>query len=153
MTMAHNTIASVLTFELQRQLPLDDFLVSHNQARVRLPSGTHYIPDVIVKPTSVMPAHDGETGVEAYPEPLPLVVEVWSPSTGGYDVETKLRDYQERGDGEIWRIDPRNRSLTTWVRQLDGSYVERKYTRGTVHLTSLPGVTVDLAELFRHARV
>ena len=100
-----------------------------------------------------MEPHWEDTGVEAYSEPLLLVIEVWSPPAEGYDLETRLRDYQDRGDGEIWRIDPRNRSLTTWVRQLDGSYVERKYARGTVHLTSLPGVTIDLLELFRRARV
>ena len=106
----------------------------------------------MVIPLGIMPAHADETGVEAYPEPLPLVVEIWSPSTGGYDVDTKLADYQQRGDAEIWRIDPRDRSLTSWVRQPDGSYVERRYTRGTVVPAALPGVSVELGELFRWAR-
>jgi hypothetical protein len=29
------------------------------------------------------------------------VVEVWSRSTGAYDVETKLQGYREHGDAEI----------------------------------------------------
>lgn len=153
MTNAHNRVASVLAFQLQRQLPLAAYQCATNQARLRIPNGTHYIPDAVVITAEAMEPHWEDTGVEAYSEPLPLVIEVWSPPAEGYDLETRLRDYQDRGDGEIWRIDPRNRSLTTWVRQLDGSYVERKYARGTVHLTSLPGVTVDLAALFRHARV
>jgi Uma2 family endonuclease len=44
--------------------------------------------------------------LELYVEPLPLVVEVWSPSTGQYDVDEKLPEYQRRGDLEIWRFHP-----------------------------------------------
>ena len=153
MTMAHNTIARIVTHLIQPQLALDDYEVAPNQARLRLPAGNHYVPDVVVIPTSVKPAHKDETGVETYPEPMPLIVEVWSPSTGSYDVETKLRDYQERGDAEIWRIDARDRSITSWVRQSDGSYAERRYTRGAIRLAGLPGVTLDVAELFRRAGV
>ena len=57
MTMAHNTLASVLTFELQRQLPLDDYRCSHNQARLRVPGGSHYVPDVVV--ILALPRSDG----------------------------------------------------------------------------------------------
>ena len=76
------------------------------------------------------------------------MVEVWSRSTGGYDVNAKLPVYMERGDLEIWRIHPYERSLTSWVRQPDGSYQESVYRGGIVSLAALPGVTIDLDELF-----
>ena len=40
--------------------------------------------------------------LEAYADPLPLVVEVWSRSTGDYDIEVKLQEYQRRSGGD-WR--------------------------------------------------
>jgi Uma2 family endonuclease len=73
-----------------------------------------------------------------------LVVEVWSPSTGHYDVATKLKGYRERGDTEIWFIHPYERTLTAWRRQPDGSYVEETHRGGVVAVASLPGVVIDL---------
>jgi len=86
--------------------------------------------------------------LEAYEAPLPLVVEVWSPSTGNYDIEEKLREYQRRGDLEIWRIHPFERTLIAWRRQPDGSYTESHYAGGTIQPIALPNVTVDLNALF-----
>ncbi len=149
MTLRHNSIAQVLTFVLQRQIPLDAYRVSHNQARLRLPGGTQYIPDVVVVPVDVMARHFDESGVESYAEPLPLVVEVWSPSTGEYDIETKLLEYQARGDLEIWRVDPRDHSITSWVRSAPGSYTTRRYLSGSARPAALPGVIVPLSELFQ----
>jgi len=81
-------------------------------------------------------------------EPLPLVVEVWSPSTGGYDARTKLPEYQRRGNAEIWFIHPYDRTLTAWQRQPDGSYRESLRRGGIVEPIALPGVRIDLDALF-----
>ena len=75
------------------------------------------------------------------------MVEVWSPSTGDYDVDAKLPVYQQRGDLEIWRIHPYERTLTTWRRQPDGSYEETLHRDGTITPVALPGVTIDLGAL------
>ena len=83
---------------------------------------------------------------------MPLVVEVWSPSTGDYDVETKLQEYQRRGDLEIWRIHPYEQTLTAWRRQPDGSYTETLYRGGRVQPVALPNVTIDLDDLFALVR-
>jgi Uma2 family endonuclease len=80
--------------------------------------------------------------------PLPLVVEVWSSSTSDYDGDTKLSDYQQRGDLEIWRIHPYERTLTSWQRQPDGSYQETIHRSGSVTPIGLPGVTIDLKTLW-----
>ncbi len=86
--------------------------------------------------------------LDAYPDALPLVAEIGSPSTGGYDVSEKLRDYQSRGDLEIWRVHPYERTVTAWRRQSDGTYVETTYRDGVVRPTSLPGVVIALEALF-----
>lgn len=82
--------------------------------------------------------------MEIYDAPLALGVEVWSPSTGDYDIDARLSEYQERGDREIWRLRPFEQTLTTWRRRDDGGYDEHKYRRGTVMVGSQPGITVDL---------
>jgi len=86
--------------------------------------------------------------LEYYEGPLPLVVEIWSPSTGDYDVDAKLPQYQQRGDLEIWRLHPYERTLTTWVRQPDGRYVKVVHTGGVVRPGALPNVAIDLEALF-----
>ena len=63
-------------------------------------------------------------------------------------METKLRECQRRGDAEIWRLHPYERTLTTWRRQADGSYSETVYREGVVEPIALPGVRINLADLF-----
>jgi Uma2 family endonuclease len=107
------------------------------------------MPDLMVVPTAYGEPLRGRPGVLAIiSDPLPLVVEVWSESTGDYDVAAKLPVYQQRGDLEIWLLHPYERTLTAWVRQTDGSYQETVYHGGVVALASLPGVTIDLDQLF-----
>jgi len=66
------------------------------------------------------------------------VAEVWTPSTGEYDVDTKFAEYKLRGDLEIWRIHPYERTLIAWRRQGDRSYSESLYTTGDIAVESLP---------------
>jgi Uma2 family endonuclease len=108
-----------------------------------------YVPDIAVIPTPAVRAlreHPGS--LDAYADPLPLVIEIWSPSTGGYDINEKLPDYQRRGDLEIWRVHPYERTLTAWRRRPDGAYIESIYRGGIVRPESLPGVSIDLDALF-----
>ena len=90
--------------------------------------------------------------VEIYTDPLPLVAEIWSQSTGNYDVTEKLAAYQRRGDLEIWRIHPYDRTLTAWRRQDDGAYTETLYRGGSVRPAFLPDVSIDLDTLFTRLR-
>jgi hypothetical protein len=76
------------------------------------------------------------------------VAETWSRSTGAYDADTKIPDYRERGDEEIWRVQPYEKVVTAWRRQANGSYVETLHRHGRVLVASLPGVEVDLDTLF-----
>jgi len=122
MTAAHNDIGFELAFRLRQQLDRSQYRVRHNSGHVRRSAENYYIPDVFVIPTDLFrPLRDLRNVLEAYDAPLPLVVEVWSPSTGDYDVDAKLPEYQRRGDLEIWRIHPFERTLIAWRRQPDGS--------------------------------
>jgi Uma2 family endonuclease len=149
MTWEHSDIYGHLGVLIQTQLSRREFVVKFNAGHVRRSETEYYVPDLIVIPREMARRLFAVPGtVEVYREPLPLVVEVWSPSTGRLDVREKLPEYQRRGDAEIWLIHPYQRTLTAWVRQPDGSYSECRYAGGVVRPSALPGVTIDLDELF-----
>jgi hypothetical protein len=75
-------------------------------------------------------------------------VEIWSRSTGTFDVNAKIPIYQERGDLQIWRVHPYERTLTAWRRQPDGTYEEHLYREGIVRPVSLPNVAIDRGDVF-----
>jgi Uma2 family endonuclease len=148
-TFAHGSAVRALTRSLIAQLDPAVYELDVNHSRVRRPTASYFIPDLAVLPVSLIAAFRGREGaLEVYEAPLPLVVEVWSPSTGDYDIDTKLPAYRARGDEEIWRLHPFERTLTVWRRRDDGGYDEAVYHGGTVEVTSLPGVVVDLDALF-----
>lgn len=149
MSVEHSGIMGKLGFLLQAQLGWGAYLVRWNVVRLRVSADRYLIPDVAVVPIALDRALRAQPGtVDALDSPLPLVVEVWSPSTGGYDVAAKLARYQERGDEEIWSVHPYRRTLTVWRRQPDGTDRETLHREGVVRPASLPGVAIDLAELF-----
>src|SRR5947207_7050080 len=104
MSWEHNYLAEELHRLLNLQLDPHQFRVRDNMGHVRRSSEGDYIPDLYVVPWEMVRSHRGERGLEVYEAPVPLVVEVWSPSTGDYDVERKLPEYQRRGDRRIGRI-------------------------------------------------
>ncbi|MFL5448361.1 MAG: Uma2 family endonuclease, partial [Gemmatimonadales bacterium] len=71
-----------------------------------------------------------------------------APSTGRYDINEKLPDYQQRGDLEIWYVHPYERTLTAWRRRPDGTCAESVYRGGIVIPESLPGLAIELEALF-----
>jgi Uma2 family endonuclease len=149
MTFAHNEVAYHLGLMLGTQLDRSEYRVRVDASRVHRPASTYFVPDVFVFPVAYVTPRirQGEV-LEVYDRPLPLVVEIWSPSTGDYDVTEKLEVYKRRGDLEIWFIHPIARTLTAWCRQPDGSYEETVFTEGVVRPVALPGVAIDLAVLF-----
>jgi Uma2 family endonuclease len=148
MSMKHEDVSSYLGVALANQLDRRVYRVNINGGKARLSSRTYYIPDVIVIPAAYKRPFEGDPrAFNAFAEPLPLVVEVWAPSTGHYDFATKLRGYRERGDLEIWFIHPYERALTAWRRQSEESYEEIVYPSGVVPVVSLPGVAIDLDAL------
>lgn len=149
MTHPHNRIEARLGILIGYPLDWNDYEVRIDAGRVHRPASTYFIPDVFVFPTAYVTERLREDDVlEVYDQPLPLVVEVWSRSTGDYDVTEKLAVYKQRGDAEIWLIHPYERTLTAWRRQPDGRYEEAVFTNGVLWLVALPHVEVDLAVLF-----
>ena len=148
MSWEHHVVVAQLGKALLNALDPRSYLVFF-EGRVRRPGATIFLPDLMVVPTAYGEQFHGQPGTLAiFADPLPLVVEVWSSSTGSYDIDTKIPDYQARGDLEIWRIHPYERTLTAWRRQPDGSYGETVHREGVVHPMALPDVAIDLAALF-----
>lgn len=149
MSENHNRLISRLHGQLFVQLDSALFEIRTNAGRVRRGDDTYYIPDLYVVPIVGENTVRGRPyQLEVFDRPLPLVVEAWSPSTGTYDVNEKLPEYQRRGDLEIWRIHPEELTLTVWRRQPDGRYVDAAYRAGPIELVALPGIVVDLDLLF-----
>jgi Uma2 family endonuclease len=149
MSWEHGDVNVELGYLLRQQLNREEFRVRINEGRVRRSAGRYYVPDIVVVPASLAPLFRGQPGtLPVFRDPLPLVVEVWSQSTGTYDADSKIPDYMARGDREIWRLHPYERTLTAWVQQADGGYTETVYREGIVRPRFLPNVEIDLGQLF-----
>jgi Uma2 family endonuclease len=86
MTWDHDEVVTALSSLLYFQVDRRQYRV-RVEGRVRRP-GTIFRPDVSVVPASYGDEFRGRPEVLAiFSEPLPLVVEVWSRSTGNYDVD------------------------------------------------------------------
>ncbi len=148
MSRRHDDVAFFLGHLLQSQLDRAEFRVNVNGGKTRYTERNYFEPDVIVIPAAlVQPFADDPYMFNACAEPLPLVVEIWSPSTGDYDIAAKIPLYRQRGDLEIVFLHPYEHMLTAWRGQLDGSYAEQTYRGGIVSISSLPGVTIELDAL------
>lgn len=149
MTAAHNHTGRLLRRQIERQLPEADYEVAET-ARLRIASGSFYVPDLVVLPAELVAAAlQQPRELEVYAAAVPLVIEIWPPSTGDYEVGTKLPEYQRRGDREIWLVHPYEHWLRAWRRQPDGSYAETLFSgNAVIKPTALPGVRIALARLF-----
>jgi Uma2 family endonuclease len=149
MSDAHNVVIHRLDHQLVPQLDFAIYDIRLNLARVRRDERHYYIPDLAVIPVpSLKPLLTRTQPLEVITQPLPLVVEAWSPSTGRVDLDEKLPHYMARGDLEIWHLHPYEMTLTAWRRQPDGTYTETVLRSGKIQLWALPSVTIDLDRLF-----
>jgi Uma2 family endonuclease len=146
MSWKHGSTVTRLISMFHQQLDPAEFEV-FTELRIRRPAATIFLPDLMVVPTSYGEAIRDLPVLAVFSDPLPLVVEVWSPSTGNYDVDAKLPVYKQRGDLEIWRIQSSEGTLTNWQRQPDGTYREVIHREGTIAPVALPEVSIDLGAL------
>jgi Uma2 family endonuclease len=152
MASEHNDPLFYLAHDIASQLDRRVYRVRSNSTHLQRATASYFIPDIIVFPTASFRESLGQMHrLEKYEEPMFLVVEIWSRSTGNYDIDTKIPEYQARGDLEIWRLDPYERTLAVWRRNQAGTYDETHYTGGLVTVASLPNVVVDLDALFEFA--
>ncbi|MER3438041.1 MAG: hypothetical protein C4346_10895, partial [Chloroflexota bacterium] len=85
MSFDHADLMTYLGLQLASQLDRRSFSVHINHGRLRHGERTYYIPDIIVIPSELAsPLRGKPDALEIYDAPLPLVVEIWSPSTGDY---------------------------------------------------------------------
>ena len=149
MSFGHNRTARRLARQLFAQLPEDEFDVLQSAGHTAIPGGNSYIPDVAVVPASSAANFiEQPRTFESFRDALPFVGEIWSPSTGNYNIDHKIPGYPARGDLEIWRVHPFDRIVTGWRRDADGRYVESSFRAGTVALHALPHVSIDLDALW-----
>jgi Uma2 family endonuclease len=148
MSMKHDNVAFYLALALANQLDRGEYRVNVNGGKTRRSARNYFIPDVVVVPASYQtPFENDPRAFNAFAEPLPLVVEIWSRTTGDYDIAAKLPSYRERGDAEIWFIHPYERTLTAWRKHPDGRYTEELYRGGIVPVGSLHGIAIDFDAL------
>lgn len=80
-----------------------------------------------------------------------LAIEVISPASGRYDRVEKLRGYVEIGVPEYWIVDPERQTFERLLLDAAGGYRIADALAGdaTVAPPSLPGLTIELGELWR----
>jgi Uma2 family endonuclease len=152
MSAEYNEAMTYLLVSLANQLDRRAYRVRSNSAHVQRSTKSYYIPDVFVVSADAVRRRLGQPDrLEMFDLPLLLVIELWSKSTGRYDANTKIPEYRERGDLEIWRLHPYERTLTIWRRQEDGTYEDAEYQGGKISPAFLPNVAIDLDVLFDFA--
>jgi Uma2 family endonuclease len=78
-----------------------------------------------------------------------LVIEILSPSTALYDLRQKKDNYERFGVKEYLIIDPISNNADRYV-LIDAEYQlhQKEKQNGTINLTTLPGLQIDLQKLF-----
>lgn len=148
-SFGHNMSCRNLVLQLWDQVDRDEHHVRSGAGYLHSFDGGCFLPDVAVIPVALMSRfRRNPTAFEIYTKPIPFVAEAWLPKSVSYDFDVKFPSYRLRGDAEVWRLHPFERTLTIWRRQPDGSYVESRHDGGTVHLQALPWVTIDVDALF-----
>ena len=143
MSWKHLDVIAELVHLLRSQLDRTQYAV-FSEGRARRPTETIFLPDIMVLPVAYGEGLFDDPRLAIFSDPLLLVVEVWSQSTGDYDLAAKVPVYQQRGDADIWFIHPFERTMKRSVRRPDGSYHETIHRGGIVPLAALPHVAIDL---------
>ena len=148
----HQEIIAELIFQLKLFLNGKKCRVFPAPYAVRLFEGKDDRPedvDTLVEPDiSVVcdPAKLDEIGCKGAPD---LIIEVLSPSTRKHDLFTKFHLYRRAGVREYWVIDPKDKSVQTFILK-DGNYLSNG-TGGpsdTLEVSVLQGCTIDLSKVF-----
>jgi Uma2 family endonuclease len=146
MSIGHIRMEAKLFLQLATQWKGSAFEVRMSRAPVRRSARNYSLPDAYVVPRH--PRGVPLQRFEEFADPLPYVAEIWSPSTGAYDIDEKLPGYRDRGDREIWRLHPLEPRVRACRGRPNGSYEQLEFESGAVELHALRGVFVDLDDLF-----
>lgn len=107
--------------------------------------------DTVVQPDLTVvcdPKKLDERGCRGAPD---LAVEILSPHTARKDLAHKYELYESSGVREYWIVDPGNRYITVYTRGDEGKFGAGALSQfdSTARSVIFPGLTVDLAELFK----
>ena len=144
-TPLHQFVSGRLEFLFQQRVrELGYGLVFDAPLDVRLATRTIVQPDLIIVLPDRRPIVTGAR-VEGAPS---LVVEIASPSTRALDRVTKRATYAWYGVPEYWLVDPDAGTVTVCSDPREGHYRNERVTTDNAVSEIVPGLSVDLAELF-----
>ena len=139
----HQSVVDQLTRMLVRAVG-DDAIV-RVQGSIRLSQWSEPEPDIVL----LAPRPDFYRGEFALGTDALLVIEV-SDTTLRYDRDVKVPLYARHGVPEVWIVDVQNDALLVYGDLRDGKYERHAALErpAGAAVTTLPGVTLDLASLF-----
>lgn len=104
--------------------------------------------DTVIQPDIIIVCDEKKRGQEGCRGVPDLLVEILSPSDTAIEMERKLRLYLQAGVREYWVVDPENNGLIVY-HFLDGKISIVPYgNTGSVSVGILPGLTVELDQVF-----
>lgn len=141
-------------FAIMKQIDRTEWHSRLNGGYLKVSEDTYYSPDGFVIPVPMVGHGLAWDELEHYAFPMPLLIEVWPRYTREYAWEHReepvhrIKDYQQRGDEEIWLAHSYTHRLTAWRRRSDGGYTRTIHESGIITSTAVPVVTIDLDALF-----
>lgn len=118
----HQMVVLQLAMRLEDACP-DDLIVLPAPFAVQTAVDTEVQPDVLV-------ARDEDLTAKNLPVAPVLAVEILSPSTALFDLNTKKAVYQRMGVPSYWLIDPQDPRLTVFELDEDGQYQQIADVKG-----------------------
>jgi Uma2 family endonuclease len=111
---------------------------------------TYRIPDLAVFRAESLRQHSLKVGAkDPYIWTAPdLLVECLSPSNRKGSIHQLLADYEQIAVPEVWLLDPEPPQFTSYHYESGALREHQKSNRGVVSPRFLPGLTVDLADLW-----
>ncbi|MFQ3575756.1 MAG: Uma2 family endonuclease [Cytophagales bacterium] len=146
----HQLVSGNLHFIIKRFLWKQKCQIRHAPFDVRFVKtyGEQIITTVIQPDLCVIcdPSKIDEAGCLGAPD---FIIEILSPSTRDKDLHEKFDIYEEYGVNEYWIVDPLNKIVDVFVLENEKYRLVRKFTdNDTVSVNSLPGLEIDLKDVF-----
>jgi Uma2 family endonuclease len=138
----HNKVTNEILGQLRDFAERTNLIEFFSDIDVQFSPALVYRPDISVFRAGRLLSDDSE------PLDLPpdLIVEVLSPSTKPFDLNTKRDDYQRFGVGEYWVVDPANGEARCWVRMAT-KFVVAQVQGNSLISSVIDGFSLDLARV------
>jgi Uma2 family endonuclease len=143
---SHQMIVGELHFQIATALEGKPCRVCLAPSDIRLPKSTQEDDqvDTVVQPDIFIVSDLRNVDARGLCGAPDWLAEVLSPSTARHDRITKLPAYERAGVGEVWLINPIDRTLSIY--QLEAGHYGRATVlelKGRTQLTAVDGVTID----------